>query len=221
MLFSAEMCLHILVAVGNCKTEMRVSWISLSLCGSASLGLGETSGAAPLLQRPPAAPGGIFPAASCLFNKGVAPAATWRICIQWQTSKYKTGSNRFRSYISVYKLQKHSFALYIRHFTQQLVGCRLLSLRKKPLNTVIFLWAFCSFPVSNMGKAKVRIFILLYFIELSALGPCCQREAAFDSCASEERHHPPNKTLQTWRCDRGDLLGHPPGLENKSLSSVR
>ncbi len=73
----------------------------------------------------------IFQAASCLFNKWVVPVSTWHVCIQWQPPKHKTGSNRFRSYISAYKLQKHSLALYIRHFTQQLVGCRPLSLRKK------------------------------------------------------------------------------------------
>lgn len=101
-------------------------------------------------------------AASCPFKKWVVPWITWSHYTQWQTSIYKSGSNRFRSYVSLYKLKKHSFALYIRHFTQQLVDC--------PIATTFcgFLRAFCSFPANNMVKSKVRFLFEFFFFFKSA-----------------------------------------------------
>lgn len=48
---------------------------------------------------------------------------------------------------SVYKLQKHWFALHIRHFTKQLVGC----LEKKTINVYI-LERFLSISCEQHGQ---------------------------------------------------------------------
>lgn len=95
-----------------------------------------------------------FKLPSAFLTNGRRLQPTWRLSIQWRDSKHKTGSNRFRSYISVYKLQEHSFALYIRHFPLWALGWRLLSLRKKPFSQLYFPDIFLRFPLRTWAKQR-------------------------------------------------------------------
>lgn len=102
------------------------------------------------------------------LSRWAVPERTWCTRGQWQTPKHKTGSNRFRSYISAYKLQKTLVCIIHSPFyaaTRRLL-CVIAPGKKKQKQTYSISWALCSLPTNNMGKAKVRCFFFHYYFNL-------------------------------------------------------